>query len=103
MIFNVKDFGAVGDGLTDDRLAIQAAVNAARAAGGGEVYIPVGIYAVTGAGKSSLGAIQLYDNITVYGDGMGQSVVKVKDGWSGDITGVFRTPYGVETSNVGMH
>ena len=103
MIFNVKDFGAIGDGVTDDRVAIQAAVNAARAAGGGEVYIPVGIYAVSGAGKSSLGAIQLYDNITVYGDGMGQSVVKVKDGWSGDITGVFRTPYGVETSNVGMH
>lgn len=36
---SVKDFGAVGDGVTDDTAAIQAAVTAAR-----HVYFPVGIY-----------------------------------------------------------
>ncbi len=103
MIFNVRDYGATGNGVTDDKLAIQAAINAAKAAGGGEVYIPAGTYAVTGGAKGSTGAIQIFDNITVYGDGMGQTMVKVKDGWSGDITGIFRTPTDVVTQNVGMH
>jgi len=44
---SVKDFGAVGDGVTDDTAAIQAAVNAVRAAGGGTVYAPAGIYLIT--------------------------------------------------------
>jgi hypothetical protein len=46
-VFNVKAFGAVGDGATDDRAAIQAALNAAQAVGG-TVYVPAGIYVVSG-------------------------------------------------------
>lgn len=44
--FNVKDplYGAVGDGTTDDTTAIQAALTAASAAGGGIVYMPAGTY-----------------------------------------------------------
>lgn len=43
-VFNVKDFGAVGNGAIDDTSAIQAAMNAAGAA---TVYFPAGIYKVT--------------------------------------------------------
>jgi hypothetical protein len=39
-IVSVLQFGAVGDGVTDDTTAIQAALNAAGAAGGLEVYLP---------------------------------------------------------------
>jgi hypothetical protein len=38
-MFHVRDFGAVGDGLADDAAAIQAAINAASAAGGGIVRL----------------------------------------------------------------
>lgn len=100
MVYNIRNFGAIGDGVANDTAAIQAAIDAAHAAGGGEVYIPAGTYAVTGTGQASDGAILLYDNVTVYGDGMGASTVKVKDGWSGDITGIFRTPYGVENHDI---
>lgn len=45
---SVKDFGAVGDGVTDDRLAIKAAVAALQAAGGGELVFPNGDYLIAG-------------------------------------------------------
>jgi polygalacturonase len=38
--FNVTVYGAVGDGATDNTAAIQAALNAARASGGGTVEMP---------------------------------------------------------------
>lgn len=44
---SVKDFGAVGDGVTDDTAAIQAAITAAIAQGGGRVVVPSGIYRYT--------------------------------------------------------
>lgn len=42
--FDVRHFGAKGDGRSDDTLAIQATIMAARQAGGGTVYIPTGTY-----------------------------------------------------------
>lgn len=44
---SVKDFGAVGDGITDDSAAIQAAVNSFTASGvGGEIFFPKGNYKI---------------------------------------------------------
>ena len=45
--FSVKDFGAVGDGSTDDTTACQNAVNAALATTNGVVYFPSGTYKLT--------------------------------------------------------
>lgn len=43
-IFNVKDFGATGKKSDDARAAVQKAIDACAAAGGGTVYIPPGEY-----------------------------------------------------------
>ncbi|MCR6701373.1 MAG: glycoside hydrolase family 55 protein [Dokdonella sp.] len=45
---NVKSFGAVGTGATDDTNAFQCAVNAAAAAGGGVILVPAGNYLIAG-------------------------------------------------------
>lgn len=45
--FNVKDFGAIGDGISDDSPAIQSAFNAVPATGG-TVYFPDGKYRAHG-------------------------------------------------------
>src|SRR5437764_903648 len=57
-VFNVKNFGATGNGSTNDAAAIQKAVDAANTAGGGTVEFPAGTYK-TGA------TIHLHNNITI--------------------------------------
>lgn len=47
--YNVKDFGAKGDGATDDSAALTAAATAANASSGGTVYFPKGTYIVASA------------------------------------------------------
>jgi hypothetical protein len=59
-VINVKDFGATGNGTTDDTAAIQAAITAAPA--GGAIYFPRGSY------KAYLVAVT--KDITIFGDGM---------------------------------
>ena len=43
---NLRDFGAVGDGVADDGPAFQSALDALAAAGGGTLYVPEGKYAI---------------------------------------------------------
>ena len=43
-VYDVRDFGAKGDGIAKDTKAIQSAIDAASRAGGGRVFLPAGIY-----------------------------------------------------------
>ena len=64
---NVKDFGAVGDGVTDDHEAMQAAIDAAsHGLGGGKLYFPEGTYLVKKMVqlKSNID-IRLHDDATI--------------------------------------
>ena len=58
-VFNVMDFGAKGDGITDDAQAIQQAIDACTEKGGGQVYLP--------CGKTFMaGPIELKSNIDLH-------------------------------------
>lgn len=67
-ILNVRAFGAVGDGKTDDTAALRHALQAAEKMGGNTVFVPAGIFVITD--KLSIG-----DNCTLEGVG-GGSVIK---------------------------
>lgn len=63
---SVKDFGAVGDGVTDDSDAIQNALASNRA-----IYFPSGTYIVSK--KIQVGNLS---NFKLFGDGAGVSIIK---------------------------
>lgn len=47
-LYNIKTYGAVGDGKTNDAVAIQKTIDACSAAGGGQVIVPAGHVFLTG-------------------------------------------------------
>jgi hypothetical protein len=61
---NVRDFGAKGDGITDDSAAIQAALDLQ-----GRVYIPAGTYLVNTT-------LRIKSNTKLYGDGVEATILK---------------------------
>ena len=67
--YNVKDetYGAVGDNSTDDTSAIQAAIDAAEAAGGGIVVIPA-----TSSGYKITSPLTITDGVRIAGVGPNQ-------------------------------
>lgn len=68
-VVSVKDFGAVGDGVTNDTVAIQSAIDAIPASGGA-VFLPAGVYNLTATLTITNKAI------TLHGEGAGVSILK---------------------------
>lgn len=50
LVYNIRTYGAVGDGVTDDTVAVAAAWNACTAGGGGIVFAPPGTYLLSQQG-----------------------------------------------------
>jgi hypothetical protein len=71
-MISVKSFGAKGDGVTDDRAAIQAAIDAATAHGGG-VYIPRGTYVIS---RDRAYGLHIDRTVHVRGAGQGLTVLQ---------------------------
>src|SRR5262249_5687163 len=57
-VYNVRDFGAKGDGATLDTAAVQAAIDACAGDRGGTVLVPAGDFVI--------GTIELKSNVTLH-------------------------------------
>ena len=68
--YNVRHFGAVGDGTANDAPAINKAIDACNKAGGGTVFVPSGFY--------TTGSIELKSNVTLAIDN--GAILKAMDG-----------------------
>lgn len=56
---SVKDYGATGDGVTDDTASIQQAITDVKALGGGVVYVPQGTYVCSQLSISGATGVQI--------------------------------------------
>lgn len=69
VFYDVKDYGAIGDGIADDTQQIQAAIDAASSTGG-QVIFPQGIFRI-------LGPINIYaNNVSLIGSGAGATILR---------------------------
>lgn len=79
LVFNVRDYLAVGNGVANDAPAIQAAINAASTAGGGTVYLPHGVYSTAGT------LIISSNGIVIEGENKGNTTIKPVAGSTFDV------------------
>jgi polygalacturonase len=83
-VYNVRAFGAQGDGTTIDSPAINRAIEAAAAAGGGTVLFPAGAYPCF--------SIRLKNRITLYLD-QGAMIVAAETGATGQYDSAEPNPW----------
>ena len=84
----VKDYGATGNGVTDDTAAIQAAIEDewarisadpyAYAQSRNSIYFPAGTYVISAS-------INLYPYTTLTGDGVDRSIIQLQSGFVGPV------------------
>src|SRR5215469_13677865 len=74
---NVKDFGALGDGLSDDTIPITNAINAVNSNGGGNIVFPAGTYITS--------TQLLYSKIHLIGAGYDATTLKLKNATNADL------------------
>jgi len=90
-VFNVKFYGATGNGSTDDTASVLDAWNAAIAAEGGIVFFPMGTYNLASATSSTF-VNSTAGNVFLKGCGFGASYLTLPSGvqgfeWSGVLGG----------------
>ncbi len=81
--FNVRDFGAVGDGTTKDTVAFQKALDACAVGGGGEVLVPAGNYLIGSVQMGCATILRLETNSVITGSGDASDYPTMDIRWEG--------------------
>ena len=84
-VVNIRDHGAVGDGKTVDTTAIQKAIDACAAAGGGSVLVPSGTYRSGSVFLRSKITLQLDKGATLLGSTSVADYPMTKVRWEGQM------------------
>lgn len=103
VILNIRDFGAVGDGITKDTAAIQQTLDRCRVLGGGEVVVPAGNYLTGAVALRSNVLLRLEKGATLTGtpDFADYPVMQVR--WEGKwIPGHTALIYAIDAENTGV-
>lgn len=77
-MISVKDFGATGDGVTDDSAAINSAIASVSSSGGGELLFPSGAYTICST-------IVIKDMVICVGEGFERTTIKAANATSHDL------------------
>ncbi len=109
-VFDVKEYGATGDGVTDDSPYILNALEDIKKAGGGVLYFPQGIYIFGGVRigdmtvanpPGNIPNITNLHNIVIRGAGRNISTIKLKNGTNTDLF-VFRLVHRIRFEDISL-
>ena len=81
--FNVRDFGAVGDGTNKDTVAFQKALDSCAVAGGGEVLVPAGKYLIGSVQLGNRTILRLETNSVITGSADANDYPMMDIRWEG--------------------
>ena len=88
--FNVRDFGAKGDGQTKDTAAVQKALDACAAHGGGTVMVPAGSYLIGSVVIGANTTLQLAHGANLLGSPDLVDYPLVRGRWEGEFAEIHR-------------
>jgi polygalacturonase len=102
-LFNILDFGAVGDGQTLNTEAIRRAIEACQEAGGGTVFVPAGTYLTGAIHLKSHMTLHIESGATLLFSTDPEQYPTVRTRWSGyECYGYSPLLYGADLTNVSV-
>jgi parallel beta-helix repeat protein len=76
---NVKTYGAVGDGVTNDTAAFNSALKSLADTGGGVCLVPRGTYLISGSGITHARVAAVSSGVRLVGEGRRESILKINE------------------------
>lgn len=101
-MYDAQSLGVVADGTTDNRVTIANIIATVEAAGGGTIVLPVGIINVTAPTLPNNGIFALPSGVSVIGQGIGATTVRLVDPVNASVNGVFRHKDGTSPESISI-